>query len=295
MSRRRRGRALVTWLVILAVTISVLVAGGAWLAGFLRTVTAPGLQVGCQTVVAGQSYKLTTDQAGYAALISAISVQRGMPARAASIALATALQESKLRNLSYGDMDSLGLFQQRPSQEWGTAAEIMDPAYASNAFYDALQAVTGYETMPITEAAQLVQRSAYPDAYAKHEDLAKAFASALTGQSAGALNCTLPPVAAAGSPDDVVAALAPAFGSVPSTVAPAADGSTVVSVDAKDQLGWSVAQWAVANANTFNITSVSYAGQQWVRSDVDNNTGTNVGWHAAPKAPAQLRITVNTP
>ena len=95
-------------------------------------------------------------------------MRRGLPARAASIALATAYQESKLRNLDHGDRDSLGLFQQRPSQGWGTAEQLQDPYYAVNAFYDALVKVDGYQAMRITEAAQKVQRSGFPEAYEDH-------------------------------------------------------------------------------------------------------------------------------
>ena len=108
--------------------------------------------------VGGVVVDLSTEQAENATTIVAVAVRRGLPARAASIALATAYQESKLRNLDHGDRDSLGLFQQRPSQGWGTAAA--DPAtryYAVNAFYDALQKIDGYQTMRITEAAQEVQ------------------------------------------------------------------------------------------------------------------------------------------
>ena len=104
----------------------------------------------------------TVEQAENAALITAISVRRGLPARAASIALATAYQESDLTNLEHGDRDSLGLFQQRPSQGWGTPEQILDPVYATNAFYDALAEVDGYESLEITEAAQEVQRSGFP-------------------------------------------------------------------------------------------------------------------------------------
>ena len=106
-----------------------------------------------------------------------------MPARAATIALATAYQESKIYNLEHGDRDSLGLFQQRPSQGWGTREQILDPYYATNAFYDALAKVDGYESMRITEAAQEVQRSGFPEAYADHEADARVLASALTGHS----------------------------------------------------------------------------------------------------------------
>ena len=98
---------------------------------------------------------------------------------AVSIALATAYQESKIRNLSGGDRDSVGLFQQRPSQGWGTVAQIRDEHYAINKFYDALVKIDGYETMRITEAAQKVQRSGYPEAYEVHAPDARALASAL--------------------------------------------------------------------------------------------------------------------
>ena len=112
----------------------------------------------CRATVDGYTAVVTQEQAENAALIAGISVRRGLPARAASIAIATALQESKLRNLEGGDRDSLGLFQQRPSQGWGTRRQIMHPTYATNAFYDALVKVDGYADMPITEAAQAVQR-----------------------------------------------------------------------------------------------------------------------------------------
>ena len=107
-----------------------------------------------------------------------------MPARAATIALATAYQESKLYNVEGGDRDSLGLFQQRPSQGWGTPEQVLDPFYAANAFYDELADVDGYEAMEVTVAAQEVQRSGFPDAYADHEADARVLASALTGNSA---------------------------------------------------------------------------------------------------------------
>ena len=147
---------------------------------------------GCTAEVDGHTVEVDLEQAENAALITAISTQRGMPARAASIALATAYQESKLYNIDYGDRDSVGLFQQRPSQGWGSVAQLMDPVYATNAFFDALQDVDGYETMQITVAAQEVQRSAYPDAYADHEQDGRALASALTGNSPRALWCDVP-------------------------------------------------------------------------------------------------------
>ena len=147
---------------------------------------------GCTAQVAGHEVSLDTEQSENAALISAIAVQRGLPARAASIALATAYQESKIRNIEHGDRDSLGLFQQRPSQGWGTEEQILDPGYAINAFYDALVEIDGYEDMRITEAAQAVQRSGFPEAYEDHAADARALASALTGHSGdGQFSCVV--------------------------------------------------------------------------------------------------------
>jgi hypothetical protein len=134
---------------------------------------------------------LSLEQARNAATISAVAVRRGLPARAASIALATAFQESKLRNLDHGDRDSLGIFQQRPSQGWGTAEQIRDPYYAANKFYDELEKIDGYQRMRITVAAQKVQRSGFPEAYEDHATDARALASALTGNSPGAFSCVV--------------------------------------------------------------------------------------------------------
>ena len=147
---------------------------------------------GCTAEVDGRTVELTQEQAENAALITAISVQRGLPARAASIALATAYQESKILNIEHGDRDSIGLFQQRPSQGWGTIQQILDPVYSTHAFYDGLVEIDGYETMEITVAAQAVQRSAFPDAYADHEADARVLASALTGNSPRAFWCETP-------------------------------------------------------------------------------------------------------
>lgn len=152
----------------------------------------PLLQVEqCEATVDGRTVTLSLEQAENAALIAAVSVGRGMPARAATIALATAYQESKLYNIDSGDRDSLGIFQQRPSQGWGTAEQILDPYYATNAFYDALARVDGYESMRVTVAAQKVQRSGFPEAYADHEADARVLASALTGNSRRAFSCVV--------------------------------------------------------------------------------------------------------
>lgn len=172
-------------LVALTVVVAT-VAGGYYV---LREVGPSFVGDRCFAAVGDQEVELTPEQAENAALVAAIGVRRGLPARAVSIALATAYQESDIRNLESGDRDSIGLFQQRPSQGWGSPAQVGNPVYATNAFYDALVEIDGYEDMPITEAAQEVQRSAFPDAYADHEDDARVLASALTGNSKGAFHC----------------------------------------------------------------------------------------------------------
>ncbi|MGX1025401.1 cell wall-associated NlpC family hydrolase [Streptomyces ambofaciens] len=119
------------------------------------------------------------EQLPNAKIIVATGIQLGISARGQVVALATALQESALRNLDHGDRDSVGLFQQRPSMGWGTREQLMDPVYASKKFYNALQSVNGWESMPVTAAAQKVQKSGLPDAYAKHEQLATALQNAI--------------------------------------------------------------------------------------------------------------------
>ncbi|MFE5482956.1 C40 family peptidase [Streptomyces sp. NPDC056527] len=114
-----------------------------------------------------------------AKVIVATGIQKRVPARGQVIALATALQESTLINLDHGDRDSLGLFQQRPSQGWGTREQILDPVYSSGKFYDRLVKLWDWQHMPLTVAAQKVQRSGFPDAYAKHEPLATALQQAI--------------------------------------------------------------------------------------------------------------------
>jgi hypothetical protein len=168
-------------LVGLAVLAVVAVAGVLVLRGPIRL---PDLE-GCRVEVGEVVAELSTEQAENATIIAAVGIRRGMPARAVSIALATAYQESKIHNLDHGDRDSLGLFQQRPSMGWGTPKQLQNPYFAANAFYDALAKVDGYQSMRITEAAQEVQRSGFPEAYEDHAEDARALASALTGYSPG--------------------------------------------------------------------------------------------------------------
>jgi hypothetical protein len=147
----------------------------------------------CTASVGRTETALGPEQAANVATIVGVSLRRDLPERASVIALATAMQESKLRNLTYGDRDSLGLFQQRPSAGWGSEQQIMDPVASTEAFYAALVRVRGYQRMPVTVAAQRVQRSATPTAYAAHQEEAAVLAAALRGKEGTTISCAIQP------------------------------------------------------------------------------------------------------
>ncbi len=222
-------------------------------------------------------------QLQYASTINAVGLRRQMPDRGRVIALATAMQESSLRNVTSGDRDSVGLFQQRPSQGWGTAAQILDPVYASNAFYDALTDVPDWSTLPLTEAAQTVQQSAYPDAYAKWEGAGTTLMAALSREWYRAVSCragaaaptTEPPNRAVvpGSEtadralQDLLSAAQAELGGL--TVVDVADGgqAAAVSVDVAGLSGTQSAAvlsaWVVAHATAGSVTSVGVSSYLW--------------------------------
>ena len=139
--------------------------------------------------VPGTSITLTPEQLANAATIADVGHSRGLSDRAVVIALATAQQESRLRNLNYGDRDSLGLFQQRPSQGWGTPAQVQDPVYAAGIFYDRLLRVPGWDTGRLTDVAQTVQRSGYPEAYQQWEPLAAELTARFGTSNPPVLDC----------------------------------------------------------------------------------------------------------
>jgi hypothetical protein len=138
------------------------------------------------------TFHVSPDQLANARTVAAVARERGLPHHAVTIALAAALQESKLRNLSGGDRDSVGLFQQRPSQGWGPRAQLMNPAYAAGAFFRELVKIDGWQTMAVTDAAQRVQRSSAPTAYEQWEPEARALARILTGEVTNPITCKSP-------------------------------------------------------------------------------------------------------
>ena len=258
----------------LAVLVVLAVVAGVGVATWRGSGPLPDPE-GCSATLAGRTVDLSPEQARNATLIAALGVRRGLPARAVSIALATAYQESKIVNIDYGDRDSLGLFQQRPSQGWGTREQILDEYYAIGRFYDALEKIDGYQTMRITEAAQLVQRSGFPEAYEDHAADARTLASVLTGYSPGGLfSCVVREPEEPGSVTRTARALQRGFG--PLDAAPIGSRRAldvrVGDDEAGRRLGWAVAQFTTAHAGRLAVSEVTYAGKRW-RPGSDSEDG----------------------
>jgi hypothetical protein len=216
------------------------------------------------------SFVLQTDQATNATTIAAVGKRLGMPDHAVTVAVATALQESGLHNLDHGDRDSLGLFQQRPSQGWGTPDEILTPSYSARVFYEHLARVPGWETLAVTDAAQRVQRSGAPHAYAQWETEARAIAQATTGEVPAGLACRNDTPRTGTTVGAVNAVLTAELG------APAL-GTTLA-----DARGWTVASWLVGHSTQFGIVSVSFQGRRW--------TPSAGSWEAGAPATADVRV-----
>ncbi|RLV55811.1 hypothetical protein D9V41_10170 [Aeromicrobium phragmitis] len=264
-------------------------AGGLLVAGAVVAVVVtdsdPRRTQYCVAEVGDLRARTDLEQAKWTTLMSAIADRRGLPPRATTIAIATAYQESRIHNIDYGDRDSLGLFQQRPSQGWGAPEQVMDPTYAINRFYDGLVEVPNYTNLPITEAAQAVQRSAYPEAYADHEPFARALASAQRGHSPASFACHINPVAG-GSVPQIVSALENAYGPLPNE--PANDGNSVrlpVSDAAEPAVrGWALAHFLVGNAAELRIERIAFDGRSWAADDYEG------GWREDADAPADAVV-----
>lgn len=273
---RRVGRTLLAILLAMG-----LVSGGLYAAIHVIGLNQVTVTQKCTALVGGTLHTLSPDQAANAAVIAATATRRGQPTRAATIGIATAMQESKLTNIDYGDNagpDSRGLFQQRPSMGWGTQDQVMDAHYAADRFFQELETFD-YGSMALTDAAQKVQRSAYPQAYAKHEEKAAAFASPLTGASPSTLNCTLRQSDKPGS----AKALAADFTATTGQKAAVLEDNRV-RIKVSGNTGWAAAQWAVATAAQHGSESVSYAGLVWNRSDA--------GWVPAATTDGYVVITL---
>jgi hypothetical protein len=237
----------------------------------LQRILQPPPAPGCQVGTGVQALDLDTEQAEIAATIAGVAARHELPRRAVTIALAAALQESKLHNLSYGDRDSVGIFQQRPSQGWGPAVRLQDPVYATAKFFAALTRVHGYATMPVSQAAQDVQHSADGSAYARWTDMAGQLAGYFTGKSPHGVSCWYTPPARAN--------LTGAARRMAQTFGPAGQNAVVVRiipvrsesknsrstavVHVKRSAAWTAAGWLVAHAQAYGLSEVRYAGYTW--------------------------------
>jgi hypothetical protein len=235
-----------------------------------RLLVVPGCQAGTGANALGLDFGQTAD----AATVAGVAARDRLPRKALTVAYATAQQESKLENLDYGDRDSVGIFQQRPSQGWGTTAEIEDPAYASAAFFGALVKIPGWAKLPVDVAAQDVQQSADGAAYEQYAQTSAALAADFTA-TPHAVTCWYNPATQAAS-DGVSAKLnlskalrrlsdvfgRPRDAGVVTSVSRARSGDSAV-IRATRSDGWTVANWLVSNASSYGITEVSYGGYQW--------------------------------
>jgi hypothetical protein len=219
---------------------------------------------GCSAAAPGQSVLLDTQQASIASTIAGVAHQQSMPRAAVTIAYATAMQESKLHDLTYGDQDSVGVFQQRPSQGWGPARKLENPVYATTKFFRALKAVHGYATMPVDQAAQAVQHSADGSAYTQYERMATEMTSAFTGQRQHAVYCW----SLAAGPrhpdvDAIAGGLTSTFGHATAARSRTGPPHTMLIPIGHPKLGWAVVSWLVTHSAKYGIHQIRFGGYQW--------------------------------
>jgi hypothetical protein len=288
--RRPSWRRPLTVLIVIAVLL-----GGAGYAAYtayqhfvVKLLTEPG----CQAGFGANALPLDSVQASDAAIIAGVAERAHLPRRALTIAYATALQESKLENLSYGDLDSVGIFQQRPSQGWGTAAQLENPEYAATAFFNALVKVPHYTKLPVYQAAQAVQHSADGSAYQQYAQTGATLATLFTA-TPHAVTCWYDPATQAASDGVSTKLNLPAAmrsldqtfgrprekGPVLRATTARAPGSVTVGVTPAS--GWAVANWLLTNASSYGITHVRYDGYQWTAGLTENS------WQADPGGAAR--------
>ena len=241
---------------------------------FQHTTIPVAAPPGCQAGTGATAIAMDTDQAAIAATIAGVAARHKLPRQAVTIALATAIQESQLHNLDYGDRDSVGIFQQRPSQGWGTKAELENPVYATTRFFAALVKVRNWTTMPVDQAAQDVQHSGDGSAYEQWVSVATQLAGYFTGASPHGVSCWYVPPARP-SLASVGRSLAQTFGpqgdkGILVAVTTARSGKKKAGdavVQAKQDEGWAVAGWLVAHAQDYGFSEVRYAGYDWTAAD----------------------------
>ncbi|MEV5825911.1 hypothetical protein AB0L25_10070 [Spirillospora sp. NPDC052242] len=269
---RRRRR----WAVITSVFVVVLGGGGyatyQWTRPYLHG-------TGCEVSTAAGKMSLSLEQGANASTIAAVAFRKELPERAVVIAYATAIQESHLRNLAGGDRDSVGMFQQRPSQGWGTPEQLRDPVVTTSKFFDGLVQVKDYLDKDLHIAAQEVQRSADGSLYQQHEPEGELLAAAFTGKEPATARCWFPPdERTEPRRDEAVREMRRAFGGGLKASGAASQPWTALAVPG-ERIGWAVASWAVTHAQVYGLTEVRHAGRAW-RADSGHD-----GWKSDPEAP----------
>jgi hypothetical protein len=281
-------------LALLGSALVLLIAASYALFVQKRHVAAPYVPPppGCQAGTGVQAIPMSQDQAAVAATIAGVATRQRLPREAVIVAYATALQESQMQDLDYGDRDSVGVFQQRPSQGWGTTAELEDPVYATTKFFGALVHVPRYTKLPVDQAAQDVQHSADGSAYGQWTEVADLLAGYFTGAPPHSVSCWYTPAGRANlaaaerqltetfgprGPDAVMAGVTTARSGKKGR-----DGSVAV-VRVQRAAAWTVASWLVANAQDYGIREVRYAGYEWTAADG------SMGWQRATGTPGPAR------
>jgi hypothetical protein len=261
--------------VLTVIVVLLAVAGYAAYTAYQRFVVQALTVPGCQAGTGDNAIALDFGQAADAATIAGVAVHQQLPGRALTVAYATAFQESKLENLNYGDRDSVGVFQQRPSEGWGTAAQLQDPAFAAQAFFRVLVKVPNYEKIPVYEAAQAVQKSASGYAYQQYAQTGAQLTADYTA-APHAVTCWYNPATQAASQGvstklnlhaaaeelDHVFGAPGESGAALTAVSRIRSGSADL-ITSVPGAGWAVANWLVTNAGSYGITQVSYAGYRW--------------------------------
>ncbi len=241
----------------------------------IQPVPAPPPPPGCQAGTGITAIGLQSDQAGIAATIAGVAARRHLTARAVTIAYAAALQESDLHDLHYGDRDSVGVFQQRPSQGWGTKTELENPVYATTKFFAALVKMHDWAKLPIDTAAQDVQRSADGYAYEQWVATSTLLTNYFTGSWPHGVSCWYTPPRKAADLAAAARGLALTFGPLEAkdvvvsvtTSRSAKNKKREAVVQVKRSSAWTVAGWLVANAQQYGLSQVRYAGYEWTAAD----------------------------
>lgn len=265
-SKRRRFSAFVKILFSVTLVCGLLVAAGYYVLTTVEPLETEEAEPGCRLDLPEGSYDMRVSQAANASTVGGVAFSRDLPPEAVTVAYATVWQESTFHNVEHGDRDSVGLFQQRPSQEWGDTDQILDPVFSSRAFFDTLADVENWQGMPVHEAAQQVQRSADGWAYDQHEQLSEEMATVFRGTDGPAATCWFDEQRLADLQEteaDLEGAreeLGRVFGTDPVDLPAVPDPST-------GDLGWAMALWSVTHAEEYGLSSVGYDGHRWSATD----------------------------